>query len=106
MSGATPPPAAAPANPVLTMPSVAAASAAAVGAATSWSPEQRVYLDCMDEQADKYSRLNESAENIADVAASKCRSYLTTERRAALEEEGKVRVMGRVMDSRLNLGGR
>lgn len=87
----------------LTLPStMTAASAAAVGAVTAWNPEQRVYLDCMDEQAAAYGRLNESAESIAAVAANKCSSYLTVERRAALEEEGKVRVMTRVMDQRIS----
>jgi hypothetical protein len=81
--------------------SVGAASAAAVSKVTAWSPDQRVYLDCMDEQADKYGRLNESAEAIAAVAADRCKSYLGTERRDALEKEGKVRVMGKVMDMRL-----
>ena len=78
--------------------SVAPASAAMD---VKWNPEQRVYLDCMDEQADKYMRLNESAEAIANVAADKCKSYLTVESRAALAEEGKVRVMGKIMDMRL-----
>ena len=59
----------------------------------------------MDEQADIYMRLNESAEAIATVAATKCTSYLTAERRAALEQEGKARVMTKIMDQRVS-GGR
>ena len=82
--------------------SMTAASAAGVAAVTAWNPEQRVYLDCMDEQADAYMRLNESAESIAAVAANKCSSYLTVERRAALEQEGKVRVMTKIMDQRVS----
>jgi len=87
----------------LTLPaaSVAAASAAAMDIVVQWNPEQRVYLDCMEEQADKYMRLNESAEAIATVAANNCRSYLTVERRAALEQEGKVQVMSKIMDQRI-----
>jgi hypothetical protein len=84
--------------------SVGAASAAAVSQVTAWSPDQRVYLDCMDEQADKYGRLNESAEAIAAVATDRCKSYLGTERRDALEKAGKVRVMGKIMDMRLAPG--
>ncbi len=91
-------------NSQLTLPSaaVAAASAAAMDVVVQWNPEQRVYLDCMDEQADKYLRLNESAEAIASVAANRCKSYLTVERRAVLEEAGKVQVMGKIMDQRLS----
>jgi hypothetical protein len=99
-------PVAAPAqsSPGFTLPStsVAAASAAAVSVVAKWNPEQRVYLDCMDEQADKYARLSESAESIAAVAADRCRSYLTVERRQALEEEGRVQVMGKIMDQRVS----
>ena len=83
----------------------AVATAPAAPAVTEWNPDQRVYLDCMADQAQTYATLNESAEAIAAVAASKCSNYLTSERRGALEQEGKVRVMTQIMDARVS-GGR
>jgi hypothetical protein len=63
--------------------------------------EQRVYMDCMRDQASKYVRLNESAADIAEVAASRCRIHLTGANRGSLEAEGKVLVMGAIFDARL-----
>lgn len=63
--------------------------------------EQRVYMDCMRDQANKYVRLNESAADIAEVAASRCRTHLTGANRGSLEAEGKVLVMGAIFDARL-----
>jgi len=65
-----------------------------------WSADQRVYLDCMEDQALKYMRLDESAEAIAEVAQSRCRSYLGGPN-AALEQEGRAVVLGTVFDARL-----
>jgi hypothetical protein len=63
--------------------------------------EQRVYMDCMRDQASKYVRLNESAADIAEVAANRCRTHLTGSNRGSLEAEGKVMVMGAIFDARL-----
>ena len=79
----------------------AAAAATAATAPAVWSADQRVYLDCMQDQGEKYAGLNESVERIADVAASRCRHYLGTEARQALEQEGRAQVMGAVFDARL-----
>lgn len=94
--------------------SVAAAPAAAANPAraapvsaapSSWSAEQRVYLDCMEDQASKYARLNESATSIADVAHSRCKTHAVAPGTAALIEEGRALVMGAVMDARLDSQG-
>jgi hypothetical protein len=58
-----------PANPA----SAPVAPMVAVAASTkpiAWNEQQRIYLDCMEDQADKYSSLNESAEAISDVPRS------------------------------------
>jgi hypothetical protein len=80
-------------------PAVAAATAATAPAV--WNADQRIYLDCMQDQGDKYAALNESVDRIADVASTRCRSYLGTEARQALEQEGRAVVMGAVFDARL-----
>ncbi len=69
-------------------------------ATTNWTAEQGIYLDCMEEQAKKYSGLNESATVVADVAQSRCRSYQGGSN-AALEQEGRALVMGLIMDAKL-----
>jgi hypothetical protein len=86
---------------------VAAATAPAPGipagntaATTGWTPQDRIYLDCMEEQAKKYSGLNESATVVADVAQSRCRSYQGGSN-AALEQEGRALAMGLIMDAKL-----
>ena len=79
----------------------AAAAATAATAPAVWNAEQRIYLDCMQDQGEKYASLNESVDRIADVAASRCRDYLGTEARQALEQEGRAEVMGAVFDARL-----
>lgn len=79
--------------------------AAASTAPSVWNPEQRVYLDCMEDQAAKYSALNESAAVIADVAHSRCKSHAVAPGTAALIEEGRALVMGAVMDARLGAQG-
>lgn len=106
-AAATPAPAASPSSPAV--PVAAGTSAAAVSrpqqrpVAGNFSPdyEQRVYLDCMQDQAKKYIRLSETAGAIAEVAASRCRSYLVGSNQAALEQEGRAVVMGTVFDARL-----
>ena len=80
-------------------PAVAAATAATAPAV--WNAEQRIYLDCMQDQGEKYAALNEGVDRIADVASTRCRSYLGTEARQALEQEGRAVVMGAVFDARL-----
>ena len=64
--------------------------------------DQRVYLDCMEDQARKYVRLNETAAAIAEVAASRCRTHLTGNNQPTLEQEGRALVMGTVFDARLS----
>jgi hypothetical protein len=80
-------------------PAVAAATAATAPAV--WNADQRIYLDCMQDQGEKYASLDESVDRIADVASTRCRSYLGTEARQALEQEGRAVVMGAVFDARL-----
>jgi hypothetical protein len=76
-------------------------AAPAAAAPASWSAQQRVYLDCMEDQANKYAGLNESASVIADVAHSRCKTHAVAPGTAALTEEGRALVMGAVMDARL-----
>jgi hypothetical protein len=100
-------PALAPAAATAVAASTATAAAAPVNSAPSttvWTAEQRIYLDCMEEQAKKYSGLNESATVVADVAQSRCRSYQGGAS-AALEQEGRARVMGLIMDAKLTKPG-
>jgi hypothetical protein len=81
---------------------VSSATASAPAAAPAgWNAEQRIYLDCMEDQANKYAALNESAVAIADVAQSRCKSYMTGPGVAALEQEGRTLVMGAVFDAKL-----
>ena len=63
--------------------------------------DQRVYMDCMRDQAEKYASLNESAAAIADVAVSRCRSYLVGVNQSVLEQEGRALTMGTIFDRRL-----
>jgi len=70
-------------------------------AAGSWNDDQRVYLDCMLEQARLYSALQESAETIAEVAQNKCRTYLGGPDAAGLAQEGRARVLSAVFDARV-----
>jgi hypothetical protein len=72
--------------------------------ASGWTAEQRVYLDCMKDQAKKYGSLNESATAIADVAQNRCKSYLGGTN-AALEQEGRALAMGVAMDAKLSKPG-
>ena len=100
-------------QPAGSAPSMAAAPVAVAGAAATaaasapaaapgeWNAGQRVYLDCMEDQANKYAGLNESAVVIADVAQSRCKSYMTGPGAAALEQEGRTLVMGTVFDAKL-----
>lgn len=69
---------------------------------TDWTAEQRVYLDCMADQANRYAGLNESADVVAEVAQSRCRTYLTGSDTAALAQEGRALVLGTVLDARLD----
>ena len=84
---------------------VAPAPAQAAPPANGWNTQQRIYLDCMAEQAKKYSGLNESATVVADVAQSRCRSYEAGSD-AALEQEGRALVMGVILDAKLAKPGR
>jgi len=79
----------------------AAGTATVISTPTSWNGDQRVYLDCMQDQAEKYADSDEGAEVIAAVAASRCKMYLGSESRQALEQEGRAQVMGTVMDIRM-----
>jgi len=78
-----------------------AGTASVVRRPASWNADQRVYLDCMQDQAEKYADSDEGAEVIAAVAASRCIMYLGSESRQALEQEGRAQVMGTVMDIRM-----
>jgi hypothetical protein len=74
---------------------------AATGApAAGWTSEQRVYLDCMEDQAHKYAALEETAPTIAEVAQNRCRNYMGGAN-ATLEQEGRSLVMGIVFDARV-----
>ncbi len=79
----------------------AAPSAVPPPPAGGWATDQRVYLDCMLEQAKRYSTLNESAETIAEVAQNNCRSYLTGSNAGALAQEGRAVVLNQVFESRV-----
>ena len=83
-------------------PGIAAGATAAVPVA-GWNSEQRVYLDCMQDQARKYVDLNENAPSIAEVAQSRCKNYMGGAN-AVLEQEGRTLVMGIVFDARLQPG--
>jgi hypothetical protein len=99
---------------MLTRPAAPAAAAATATAAVAapaatrqlaapaegWNAQQRIYLDCMEAQAGKYAGLNESAAVIADVAQSKCKSYIGAAN-PALEQEGRSQAMAAVLDARL-----
>lgn len=65
--------------------------------------EQRIYIDCMEDQARKYVRLNETAAAIAEVAANRCKPHLTGNNQYALEREGRAVVMADVFDARLDV---
>jgi hypothetical protein len=79
----------------------AAGTATVVSTPTTWNADQRVYLDCMQDQAEKYADSDEGAEVVAAVAASRCNMYLGSESRQALEQKGRAQVMGTVMDIRM-----
>jgi hypothetical protein len=85
---------------------VAAGSAAARAASTvatpvdGWSAEQRIYLDCVADEAVKYAGLEEGAATIAEVVENRCSSYLGPPN-AALQQEARAVAMGAVMDARL-----
>ena len=106
--------AAAESAPAAALPVAAAGTAAVTGSAASspaqpangWSADQRVYLDCMEDQGRKYSGVQESAGVIADVAQSRCKSYIPGSVDAALEQEGRTLVMGMVLDAKLQGPGR
>jgi hypothetical protein len=106
-------------QPSIAAPVVAGSAAAAVAASPStatslssapatdgWTADQRVYLDCMEDQGRKYSELNESATVIADVAQSRCQSYMNGSGAADLQQEGRALVMGVVLDAKLQGPGR
>ena len=80
----------------------AAGVGVAPGAAIRWSSEQRVYLDCMANEAKRYARVQESAEVIAEVAAATCEPYLTADDTAALLSEGRTRLLRTILDARVD----
>jgi hypothetical protein len=86
--------------------SSATTTAPAVAVPSDFEPtfDQRVYMDCMRDQATRYVRLNETAAAIAEVAASRCRTHLVGSNQAVLEQEGRALVMGTVFDARLSQG--
>lgn len=86
---------------------VATAAPAAIVASTrfvagAFTPDfqQRIYIDCMEDQARKYVRLNETAAAIAEVAADRCKPHLTGNNQYALEREGRAVVMADVLNAR------
>jgi hypothetical protein len=54
----------------------------------------------MQDAAVKYAELDEGAAAIAEVAHSRCSSYMDSAN-AALQQEGRAVAMGAVMDARL-----
>lgn len=75
---------------------------AARPSAGEWNAQQRVYLDCMLDQAGRYAAQSESATVIAEVVANRCRSHLGSDsNNAALLQEGRLRAMGAVLDARV-----
>ena len=83
-------------------PALTQVAAPAAVAGVSAGPEQRVYLDCMLEQAKRYMELDESADTIAEVAQNNCRAYLAGSNQAALAEQGRALVLSEVFDARIN----
>lgn len=82
---------------------VAAGSAAASTVAApvdGWSVEQRIYLDCVADEAVKYAGLEEGAATIAEVVENRCSPYMGPPN-AALQQEARAVAMGAVMDARL-----
>ena len=71
-----------------------------VAGAGGWTAEQRIYIDCMEDQGRKYASLEETAATIAEVAHSRCDDYMGGPN-PALEKEGRTAVMGAVFDARL-----
>jgi hypothetical protein len=103
---------------VASAPQTAAASAAIAGvaagsaAASTVAPpadgrsaEQRIYLDCVADEAVKYASLDESSTVIAEVVQNKCSSYVGAPN-AALQQEARAVGMGAVMDARLKAPAR
>jgi hypothetical protein len=87
---------------------VAAGSAAASTVAPpvdGWSAQQRIYLDCVADEAVKYASLDESSTVIAEVVQNKCSSYMGAPN-AALQQEARAVGMGAVMDARLKAPAR
>ena len=82
-----------------------ATSLSAAPATNGWTADQRVYLDCMEDQGRKYSGLNESPTVIADVAQSRCNTYMSGSGTATLQQEGRALVMGIVLDAKLQEPG-
>jgi len=83
-------------------PLAAPSAAPVVAGQQGWSEQERVYLDCMLDQAKRYSGLQETADVIAEVAANRCSTYLRSSNAAALASEGRALVLGAVMDARLD----
>jgi len=85
-----------------------AAPAAAVGAAAAASKpatvsggDERLYLDCIESQANRFAALEESAETIAEVAHNRCARYAGTDA-AALESRGRALALDTVFEARLS----
>ena len=85
---------------VTAAPAAIAASTRSVAGAFTPDFKQRIYIDCMEDQARKYVRLNETAEAIAEVAADRCKPHLTGNNQFALEREGRAVVMADVLNAR------
>jgi len=82
-----------------------AAPVAAVGAAAAASQpatvsrgDERLYLDCIESQANRFAALEESAETIAEVAHNRCASFAGA---AALESRGRALALDTVFEARL-----
>jgi len=103
MINAAPAPASAAVAPAAAAAAVPAAIATrpASSPAGNWQGDQRVYLDCMVEQAKRYASLQESAETIAEVAENNCRAYLGGAGAQSLAAEGRARVLSTVFDARV-----
>jgi hypothetical protein len=67
----------------------------------AWNPDQRVYLDCMEDQARKLIRVNENPETVVKIAYDSCRRYMGSPN-IALENEGRTVVLSTIFDMQAN----
>jgi hypothetical protein len=72
-------------------------------ASANRSADGSAYLKCMTAEGQRYAGVNEPAEVIAEVAASRCSALLAGSAPAAqLEKQGRALVMGMVLDRKVS----